>query len=76
MAEGVGFEPTKLSFAGFQDRCTRPLCEPSVGEITRRSGALKIGGYYCGSSRSFSITIATPSWLCGGATSFALAGPA
>jgi len=47
-----------------------------VGEITRRSGALKIGGYYCGSSRSFSITIATPSWLCGGATSFALAGPA
>ena len=35
MAEGVGFEPTKLSFAGFQDRCTRPLCEPSVGEITR-----------------------------------------
>ena len=35
MAEGVGFEPTKLSFAGFQDRCTRPLCEPSVGEVTR-----------------------------------------
>ena len=35
LAEGVGFEPTKLSFAGFQDRCTRPLCEPSVGEITR-----------------------------------------
>ncbi len=34
MAEGVGFEPTKLSFAGFQDRCTRPLCEPSVGEVT------------------------------------------
>jgi hypothetical protein len=35
MAEGVGFEPTKLSFAGFQDRCTRPLCEPSVEEVTR-----------------------------------------
>ena len=42
MAEGVGFEPTKLSFAGFQDRCTRPLCEPSVGEITRISLRLKI----------------------------------
>ena len=34
LAEGVGFEPTKLSFAGFQDRCTRPLCEPSVGKLT------------------------------------------
>jgi hypothetical protein len=43
MAEGVGFEPTKLSFAGFQDRCTRPLCEPSVGEITRIWLRLKIG---------------------------------
>ena len=43
VAEGVGFEPTKLSFAGFQDRCTRPLCEPSVGEITRSSRPLKIG---------------------------------
>ncbi len=42
MAEGVGFEPTKLSFAGFQDRCTRPLCEPSVGEVTRESRELKI----------------------------------
>ena len=42
MAEGVGFEPTKLSFAGFQDRCTRPLCEPSVGEITRIWLRLKI----------------------------------
>jgi len=39
----VGFEPTKLSFAGFQDRCTRPLCEPSVGEITRRWPESKIG---------------------------------
>ena len=61
MAEGVGFEPTKLSFAGFQDRCTRPLCEPSVGEITRSSRPLKIGANYCGSSSSFSIIIATPS---------------
>ena len=34
LAEGVGFEPTKVSLAGFQDRCTRPLCEPSVGELT------------------------------------------
>ena len=34
-AEDVGFEPTKVSLAGFQDRCTRPLCESSVGEITR-----------------------------------------
>ena len=34
LAEGVGFEPTRLSPAGFQDRCTRPLCEPSVGEVT------------------------------------------
>ena len=29
-AEGEGFEPSKVSLAGFQDRCTRPLCEPSV----------------------------------------------
>ncbi len=35
MAEGVGFEPTKVSLAGFQDRCTRPLCEPSVDKLTR-----------------------------------------
>ncbi len=34
MAEGVGFEPTKVSLAGFQDRCTRPLCEPSVENLT------------------------------------------
>ena len=30
MAEGEGFEPSRLSPAGFQDRCTRPLCEPSA----------------------------------------------
>ncbi len=82
LAEGVGFEPTRLSPAGFQDRCTRPLCEPSVGEATRIFRSVKIGPNYreeitySGSSRSFSITIATPSWLCGGATSLALAGPA
>ncbi len=30
-AEGVGFEPTMTvtSHSGFQDRRTRPLCEPS-----------------------------------------------
>ncbi len=38
MAEGVGFEPTKVSLAGFQDRCTRPLCEPSVGKLTLLGG--------------------------------------
>jgi hypothetical protein len=67
LAEGVGFEPTRLSPAGFQDRCTRPLCEPSVGEVTRITRSVKIGAIYregftySGSSRSFSITIATPS---------------
>ena len=34
LAEGEGFEPSKVSLAGFQDRCTRPLCEPSVGKLT------------------------------------------
>ena len=28
-AEGVGFEPTSLAAAGFQDRCIQPLCHPS-----------------------------------------------
>ncbi len=46
LAEGVGFEPTRLSPAGFQDRCTRPLCEPSVGEITRITRSVKIGSFY------------------------------
>ena len=41
VAEGVGFEPTKVSLAGFQHRCTRPLCEPSVGELTARPQALQ-----------------------------------
>ena len=41
-AEDVGFEPTKVSLAGFQDRCTRPLCESSVGEITRNRLLRKI----------------------------------
>ena len=42
MAEGVGFEPTKVSLAGFQDRCTRPLCEPSVGKLTCKLASAKI----------------------------------
>ena len=29
VAEGVGFEPTKLSLAGFQDRYLQPLGHPS-----------------------------------------------
>ena len=29
MAEGVGFEPTELSFNGFQDRRLQPLGHPS-----------------------------------------------
>ena len=41
-AEDVGFEPTKVSLAGFQDRCTRPLCESSVGEVTRKGLMAKI----------------------------------
>lgn len=41
-AEDVGFEPTRLSPAGFQDRCTRPLCESSVGEVTRKGPWVKI----------------------------------
>ena len=31
LAEGVGFEPTVAKGdSGFQDRCTRPLCDPSL----------------------------------------------
>ena len=30
MAEGVGFEPTELSFNGFQDRRLKPLGHPSL----------------------------------------------
>ena len=30
MAEGVGFEPTVLSYNGFQDRRLKPLGHPSV----------------------------------------------
>jgi hypothetical protein len=42
----VGFEPTKVSLAGFQDRCTRPLCEPSVGKLTPwRASYKKIYAY-------------------------------
>lgn len=61
LAEGVGFEPTKVSLAGFQDRCTRPLCEPSVGKLTGTERADKIVANYIGSLSSFSITMATPS---------------
>ena len=30
LAEGVGFEPTELSFNGFQDRRLKPLGHPST----------------------------------------------
>src|ERR1035441_6440667 len=30
LAEGVGFEPTELSFNGFQDRRLKPLGHPSA----------------------------------------------
>ncbi len=30
VAEGVGFEPTELSFNGFQDRRLKPLGHPSL----------------------------------------------
>ena len=30
LAEGVGFEPTKLSLAGFPDRYLQPLGHPSI----------------------------------------------
>ena len=30
MAEGVGFEPTVLSYNGFQDRRLKPLGHPSL----------------------------------------------
>ena len=32
VAEGVGFEPTELSFNGFQDRRLKPLGHPSGQE--------------------------------------------
>ena len=66
-AEDVGFEPTKVSLAGFQDRCTRPLCESSVGEITRGVGVFKNGWRLSGQieqgfeSDSYSILITWPS---------------
>ncbi len=74
-AEDVGFEPTRLSPAGFQDRCTRPLCESSVGEATRKGPMVKISDVYAGSSSNCSITIATPSSSHGPATPFAYLGP-
>ena len=40
VAEGVGFEPTELSFNGFQDRRLKPLGHPStvctVNNISKR----------------------------------------
>ncbi len=65
-AEDVGFEPTKVSLAGFQDRCTRPLCESSAGKITRNRLLGKIvQGFtlknYSGSASNSSMMIATPS---------------
>ncbi len=38
MAEGVGFEPTELSFSGFQDRRLKPLGHPSIAydALTRK----------------------------------------
>jgi hypothetical protein len=50
-AEGVGFEPTMgVTHSGFQDRRTRPLCEPSrltgslarTRELSRRRGASSV----------------------------------
>ena len=35
VAEGVGFEPTELSFNGFQDRRLRPLGHPSKSQTTK-----------------------------------------
>ncbi len=32
MAEGVGFEPTVLSYNGFQDRRLKPLGHPSTSD--------------------------------------------
>ncbi len=74
-AEDVGFEPTRLSPAGFQDRCTRPLCESSVGEATRKGPLVTISGSYAGSSSNCSITFATPSSSHGSAMPFEYLGP-
>lgn len=43
-AEGEGFEPSILSDAGFQDRCTKPLCDPSknVSYFTIDHGTLNL----------------------------------
>jgi hypothetical protein len=37
MAEVVGFEPTRVSPACFQDKCTRPLCDTSNIHILARN---------------------------------------
>jgi hypothetical protein len=33
VAEGVGFEPTKLALAGFHDRYLQPLGHPSLAGL-------------------------------------------
>ena len=42
LAEGVGFEPTELSFNGFQDRRLRPLGHPSGNHISTNDNNLNI----------------------------------
>jgi hypothetical protein len=43
-AEGVGFEPTRLSPGGFQDRCLQPLGHPSPEQASAHYGIASIGG--------------------------------
>ncbi len=46
LAEGVGFEPTRLSPDGFQDRCLQPLGHPSRMESSRHcSGSMASTGH-------------------------------
>ena len=46
MAEGVGFEPTRTVTrpSGFQDRRTRPLCEPSWPTEANKYGTSEMLG--------------------------------
>jgi hypothetical protein len=45
-AEGVGFEPTRTVTrpSGFQDRRTRPLCEPSWPKEASKYGTSEVPG--------------------------------
>ena len=45
MAEEVGFEPTELSFNGFQDRRLQPLGHSSVLKLFPALSGNKIGEY-------------------------------